>query len=228
MLKYDDPILIKDGETASSSYTSTAEKTVTKDILNSILPPIEKKDLHGNLWIQYISSKPSTLKDIVNIQEFIDLKLQQLQIRETGIDTNREDLYLQCFNECIRQITINCHERGLLLLKIRNELQNYISYYKELYTSSIAFGIRKNLYFQANLEEQVQRKQNLKKEIQQLKNEYEELQEETTKLQQGDLQNNEKKTLHLKYIDQLNEQIDTLKKSLQNVLSVPNYLKKKK
>ena len=30
----------------------------------------------------------------------------------------REELYAQCFDELIRQITINCPERGLLLLAL--------------------------------------------------------------------------------------------------------------
>jgi len=45
----------------------------------------------------------------------------------------------------IRQVTINCAERGLLLLRIRDEIQMTILAYQILYQSSIAFGIRKAL-----------------------------------------------------------------------------------
>ena len=45
------------------------------------------------------------------------MKLQQRQARETGICPVRRELYSQCFDELIRQVTINCAERGLLLLR---------------------------------------------------------------------------------------------------------------
>ena len=66
--------------------------------------------------------------EIICFQEQLDLKLQQRQARETGICPIREELYAQCFgmyartiavfsgssgaDELIRQITINCAERG--------------------------------------------------------------------------------------------------------------------
>ncbi len=51
----------------------------------------------------------------------------------------------QCFDEIIRQTIINCMERGLLLQRIRDEMNTTISAYMTLYESSIAFGIRKAL-----------------------------------------------------------------------------------
>lgn len=52
-----------------------------------------------------------------------------LQARETGICPVREELYAQCFDELIRQVTINCAERGLLLLRVRDELRMTIAAY---------------------------------------------------------------------------------------------------
>ena len=43
------------------------------------------------------------------------------------------------------QITINCAERGLLLLRVRDETRMTIVAYQTLYESSIAFGMRKAL-----------------------------------------------------------------------------------
>ena len=57
----------------------------------------------------------------------------------------REELYAQCFDELIRQVTINCAERGLLLLRVRDELRMTIAAYQTLYESSVAFGMRKAL-----------------------------------------------------------------------------------
>lgn len=48
-------------------------------------------------------------------------------------------------DEIIRQVTVNCAERGLLLLKVRDEINMTIAAYQTLYESSIAFGMRKAL-----------------------------------------------------------------------------------
>lgn len=78
---------------------------------------------------------------MINLQEQLDHRLLQRQARETGIDPVREELYGQCFDELIRQVTINCAERGLLLLRVRDEIRMTIAAYQTLYESSIAFGM---------------------------------------------------------------------------------------
>lgn len=42
-------------------------------------------------------------------------------------------------------MTINCAERGLLLLRVRDEIRMTVAAYQTLYESSIAFGMRKAL-----------------------------------------------------------------------------------
>lgn len=116
----------------------------TEDILNSILPPREFSE-SGQLWVQQVSSTPATRVDVVKLQEQLDQKLQQRQARETGICPVRRELYSQCFDELIRQITLECAERGLLLLRVRDEIRMTIAAYQTLYESSVAFGMRKAL-----------------------------------------------------------------------------------
>ena len=45
----------------------------------------------------------------------------------------------------IRQTAINSGERGLLLLRVRDEIRMVMASYQSLYESSIAFGLRKAL-----------------------------------------------------------------------------------
>lgn len=55
-------------------------------------------------------------------------------------------------------MTINCAERGLLLLRVRNEIQMTIAAYQMLYESSVAFHLRKALRAEqakAEMEERV-------------------------------------------------------------------------
>ncbi|KAJ7304471.1 hypothetical protein JRQ81_012035 [Phrynocephalus forsythii] len=129
----------------SSSSSSSAEPgKQAEEILNAILPPREWTE-DNQLWIQQVSSTPSTRMDVVHLQEELDLKLQQRQARETGICPVRRELYSQCFDELIREVTINCAERGLLLLRVRDEIRMTIAAYQTLYESSVAFGMRKAL-----------------------------------------------------------------------------------
>ncbi|KAH8291913.1 hypothetical protein KR054_002123 [Drosophila jambulina] len=119
-------------------------KRETEEILNSILPPRCWEE-EGQLWQQSVSSTPATRQDVINLQEMLDTRLQQTQARETGICPVRRELYSQCFDEIIRQVTINCSERGLLLLRIRDEIAMSMEAYETLYCSSVAFGMRKAL-----------------------------------------------------------------------------------
>ncbi|KAJ1176650.1 hypothetical protein NDU88_001921 [Pleurodeles waltl] len=134
-----------------------------EEILNAILPPREWME-NTQLWIQQVSSTPSTRMDVVHLQEQLDIKLQQRQARETGICPVRRELYSQCFDELIRQITINCAERGVLLLRVRDEIRMTIAAYQTLYESSVAFGMRKALQAE-------QGKSDMEKKIQELENE---------------------------------------------------------
>ena len=61
----------------------------------------------------------------------------------------RETLYQQCFDEMIRQITINCAERGFLLVRVRDEFRQQLTAYQGLYDSSIAYGMRHALVAEA-------------------------------------------------------------------------------
>lgn len=147
----------------------------TDEILNSILPPREWTE-GTQLWVQHVSSTPATRLDVINLQEQLDMRLQQRQARETGICPVRRELYSQCFDELIRQITISCAERGLLLLRVRDEIRMTIAAYQTLYESSVAFGMRKALMAEqgkADMEKKVveleEDKRDLERQVNELK-----------------------------------------------------------
>lgn len=133
-----------DAAASSPGGAVAGGQSQTEDILNSILPPREWDD-SGQKWIQYVSATPATRLDVIHLQEQLDKQLALRQARETGICPVREELYAQTFDELIRQVTINCAERGLLLLRVRDELRMTIAAYRTLYESSVAFGMRKAL-----------------------------------------------------------------------------------
>ena len=123
---------------------SELEDCSVKDALNKILPP-KKSFINDQLWVQYVSCTPVTKVEVLNLQEGLDRRLQTNQARETGICPIREQLYNECFDELIRQVTINCLERGILLMRIKKEIEMTINSYQSLYESAIAYGIRTSL-----------------------------------------------------------------------------------
>jgi len=116
-------------------------KYSVKDALNRLLPPKKITDKDQE-WVQYVTCNPVAKADVVNLQENLERRLQTEQARETGICPIREKLYQECFDELIRQITLNCLERGILLTRIKKELNMTMNSYQSLYESSIAYGIR--------------------------------------------------------------------------------------
>ncbi|XP_023676988.2 axonemal dynein light intermediate polypeptide 1 [Paramormyrops kingsleyae] len=191
LLKYDNPVLVSRNTEKKSfkarnlkaslqlpavtgpvppkpkSPTADSIRQQTEEVLDVILPPREWTE-NDQLWIQRVSSAPCTRVDVIHLQEQLDLKLQQRQARETGICPVRRQLYSQCFDELIRQVTINCAERGLLLLRVRDEIRMTLAAYQTLYESSVAFGMRKALQTE-------QGKSDMEKKIEQLEKEKKEL-----------------------------------------------------
>ena len=127
--------------------TKAAKKqSQLQDVLNSLLPPREFKDANtGQQYVQKVSPTPASRSDVLKLQVALDERLQARQARENGICPVREELHSQCFDELIRQVTLNSQERGLLLLRVRDEVRMTIAAYQTLYEASITFGMRKAL-----------------------------------------------------------------------------------
>jgi len=169
----------KKGQKKKQAQVGTLEKAGTtrnEDYLNSILPPREHTQ-EGNLWVRYVSATPGSKVDVMNLQEQLDKRLGARQARETGICPIREELYAQCFDELIRQITIDCAERGFLLVRVRDEIRMTVQAYQTLYESSIAYGMRKALMAE-------QKKNEMTSRIKELEDSCDELISETKKLTQ--------------------------------------------
>ena len=129
---------------SQSSTSNEFTDYSVKDALNLILPP-KKIITNEQLWVQYVSCTPVTKAEVQNLKEGLDKRIKVLEAKETGICTVREQLYSECFDELIRQVTINCLERGILMMLVKTEYENQIKTYQNLYQSSIAYGIRSYL-----------------------------------------------------------------------------------
>lgn len=166
LVKYDAPMF--------AGIESTANKTGIKaqlmdsnakleDMVNSMLPPREWVEDSGT-WVQYVSKEPASRLDVIALQEQLDKKLNERKARETGICPVREELYKQCMDELIRHVTLDGPERGLLLMRTRDEIHMTIDAYKTLFSSSVTFGIKKQLRAEQGLPELEQQAKELEEE----------------------------------------------------------------
>nr|XP_040021183.1 axonemal dynein light intermediate polypeptide 1 [Gasterosteus aculeatus aculeatus] len=170
LVKYESPVLVERSNRKSTTPKSDDLRQEPKEILNRILPPREWME-GDQLWEQQVSVAPSTREDVSGLEELLDMKLQQWQARGTGICPLRRKLFSQCFDELIRQVTVECTEMGLLLLRVRDEIQMTLAAYRALSDSSMAFGMRKAL--QAELEKTIydlgpEEREDLRKQLNQL------------------------------------------------------------
>ncbi|XP_053480324.1 axonemal dynein light intermediate polypeptide 1-like [Ictalurus furcatus] len=199
------------------SPSSDVIKQQTEELLNAMLPPREWRE-NDQLWVQKVSSTPCTRTDIIHLQEELDLKLQQRKANDTGVCPVRRELYTQCFDELVRQVTINCAERGLLLLRVRDEIRMTISSYQNLYESSVAFGMRKALEAEKEKSDNVKRIADLADELTELERQ---LNEKKAECEEMERQANERRLVEeqkhaeeiesLKYTNlQIKDQLNTV------------------
>lgn len=148
LVKYDAPLFggieSKDVKAPHKSQNQENNNSKLEDMVNSMLPPRQWVEDSGT-WIQYASKEPASRLDVIALQEQLDKKLNERKARETGICPVREELYGQCFDELIRHVTLDGPERGLLLMRTRDEIRMTIDAYKTLFASSVTFGIKKQL-----------------------------------------------------------------------------------
>merc|ERR1712051_8354 len=75
----------------------------------------------------------------------LDQKLLERQARETGLCPVREELFGQCFDEIIRQVTLDDPNRGMLLHRVRDDIKRTNEAYTILYQNAVTFAMRKQL-----------------------------------------------------------------------------------
>ncbi len=150
LVKFEAPLYLDKERKTSTSVTAAktggAESAGAKldEMVNAMLPPREWMEDSG-VWVQYVSKEPASRLDVISLQEQLDKRLNERKARESGICPVREELYKQCFDELIRHVTLDGPERGLLLMRVKDEMRMTVDAYKTLFDSSVSFGIKKQL-----------------------------------------------------------------------------------
>ena len=194
-------------------------KYSVKDALNRLLPPKKITDKDQE-WVQYVTCTPVAKSDVVNLQENLERKLQTEQARETGICPIREKLYAECFDELIRQITLNCLERGILLTRIKKELNMTVNSYQSLYESSIAYGIRTLLLAEEEKKKLADEISNIQKDCDNLESQINEIDEKLKQhKEEDDAERKKKKLEHQQIIDENRAKGKAIKEKLRDKLT---------
>ena len=147
----------KENQKNVENETEAKKSPIISETLNNMFPPKQWEE-NGHKYIQYISPKIATRENCRELFKTLDQKLKERRAKEKGICPVRDQIYSQCFDEIIRQVTIDNPERGLLLLKVRDEIKMSIASYQTLYESALLYGLRKQMQMEDNRE-------NLKKEL---------------------------------------------------------------
>jgi dynein light intermediate chain len=221
LVKYSKPtVLTQNNSRLLEGQKNSKIENQTEDILNSILPPREYTIDKKQLYIENVLSTPATELDVIALKSELEFRLSKKEARENGLCPIREDLFSQCFDELIRQITISCSNQGLLLVRVRDELRINIECYQKLYESALSYGIRKSLLIENEKNSMNIEIKNLNQEILDLQNEvqrYEvEIDESKEKHRKNDLIDSKK---HEEEISNIKKKNQRLKEELEKRLA---------
>lgn len=133
--------------------TSLADAPVvtgnTDVILDSLLPPrrttVTYLDEDGGYQdtvdvVQRVSHQQIKRDELRQLRYELDVKLAESKARSKGICSVRRALHALMFDELIRQVTIDCPERGIVLRRVRDEIQMSLDAYHALYEESVNYS----------------------------------------------------------------------------------------
>ena len=130
---------------------------------------------NGVRWVQHASPFPAARIDAVDVRDKLRRLEKEMGAKATGICPIRSLLHAECFLEVIRQVTADCWERGLLLLKIHAERVEAQKAHRELFESRTGYAFRLALKGEKDTTAMISQIDSYKKRIVELQKEEEEL-----------------------------------------------------
>lgn len=137
----------------NATHSNKSQVTISDDTLQGLtadealaklFPPTDAGvDAEGNPKARVCSTENVDRMGVIHLQDRIDKRCLELEARSIGVDPIREDIYAQALNEIIRQVTVMCPERGLLLAELRDEVQETNDTYDLLFDSACQYATRK-------------------------------------------------------------------------------------
>ena len=172
--------------------------------------------MNGQLWVQYVYCTPITKTEVITLKEGLDKRIKTLNAKETGMCPIREELQDECFDELIRQVTINCLERGILMMLVKQESVMTMKAYQDLYQSSVAYGIRNGLIAEEEKKKLRQQIEVTDEKNQKLEEDIEKLEKEIELIKNDEEERREVQEKHLQEVAVKEDKIKMLKSEIKN------------
>ncbi|KAF8300832.1 putative dynein arm light chain [Trypanosoma cruzi] len=95
-------------------------------------------------WMKVAAIDHTSRLDCVHLQDHLNRRCKEENARPSGVlCTIREGIYTDGLRELIRQTTVLCPERGLLLAELATEMQQTTNKYDILFDSASQYAVRK-------------------------------------------------------------------------------------
>ncbi|KEG07969.1 putative 33 kDa inner dynein arm light chain, axonemal [Trypanosoma grayi] len=120
-----------------------ANLTDVEQLLYTMLPPRRtfRKDT-GETVMELVSAEPASRVEVAELHARLLERLRQRRARDSGVCPIRREIYAEVFDELIRQITIEEPVRGLLMLRVRDELYQTLAAHQSLAERSMYFAAK--------------------------------------------------------------------------------------
>ncbi|XP_014277797.1 putative inner dynein arm light chain, axonemal isoform X2 [Halyomorpha halys] len=115
-----------------------------QEVLDFVSPPIKISE-DGENWRQQVSDEPTNRTYDAFLNKCLEDSLNRVKSRFSGFCPYRNRVYRDMFSEVIRLVTVEMKERGLLLLRVKNDIDTTVDRMERLYKSSMGYGVRKQL-----------------------------------------------------------------------------------
>lgn len=147
LVRFDPAVEIPEGKQIDiqpSLSTLTASSTPDLPTLLSILVPprVSVRD-GGRKVVEYASANPSTRFQVLQLQDSLNATLVARQARTSGLCPIRAAVFHDLFSELIRQVAVDSPSRGVVLSRLRDELEMREEGYRVLCDSGVRFGALK-------------------------------------------------------------------------------------
>ena len=103
------------------------------------------------------------------LERSLDEQLKSSGATEVGLCPHRRRLYDECFAELVRQVTIECGERGIVFARVRTYFRRLIDEFDATYRSACAYAMRTYLFTEQNKFQLTHQIDRLEFELEQLK-----------------------------------------------------------
>ncbi|ORC90573.1 putative 33 kDa inner dynein arm light chain, axonemal [Trypanosoma theileri] len=134
-------------------------------LLYTMLPPKQTVNKEtGETIMQFVSVEPSSRVEVAELHQRLIQRLQERAARNSGICPIRREIYAEVFDELIREITLEEPVRGILLLRVRDELYQSLAAHRSLSERAMYYASKQRVEALKGMDELRQRITQLEKE----------------------------------------------------------------